>query len=142
MTWLPSGGLTFQAGLSVGEVLPVPRSYPSVPPQPRSALPRLQAQPAAPSPVSSPSTAPASAARSMLWAWCQTGLVGLLLPSRQWPRSHVASRALAATRASSHASWDLSAPQTLILRMATSGVMGLLLPDSGVETADFSEDDR
>lgn len=33
----------FQAGLSVREVLPVPRGYPSVPPQPRSTLPGLQA---------------------------------------------------------------------------------------------------
>lgn len=33
----------FQAGLSVREVLPVPHGYPSVPPQPRSTLPGLQA---------------------------------------------------------------------------------------------------
>lgn len=80
MIWLPSGALTFQAGLSVGEVLPVPRGYPSVPPQPRSALPGIQAQPATRSLVSSPSMAPALAARSVLCARCRKGLMGLPPP--------------------------------------------------------------
>lgn len=41
MIWLLPGGLTFQAVLYVGEVLPVLRGYLSFPPQPRSALPGL-----------------------------------------------------------------------------------------------------
>lgn len=36
----------------------------------------------------------------------------------------------------------LSAPQTHILRTATSGLTILLLPDLGVERVYFSEDDR
>lgn len=63
------------------------------------------------------------------------------LPSSPWP-GNTTTRALAAAWASSHASWDLSAPQTLILRTATSGLTILLLPDSDVERAYFSEDDR
>lgn len=70
----------FEAGLFVGDVLPVPRGYPSVPPQPRSALPGLQAQPATRSLVSSPSMPSALAARSVLHAWCRTGLMGLPPP--------------------------------------------------------------
>lgn len=65
-----------------------------------------------------------------------------LLPSGPWPWCITTSRALAGAWASSHASRDLFAPQTLILRMATSGLIVLLLPDSDVETAYFSEDDR
>lgn len=63
------------------------------------------------------------------------------LLSSPWPQDNTTIRALDAAWASSHASWDLSVPQTLILRTAISGLTILVLPDSDVEGAYFSEDD-
>lgn len=135
--WLPSRALTFQAGLSVGEVLPVPRGYLSVPPGARSALPRLQVQPATRTLVSSPSTAPVPAA-SLCYVPGVKRVSGVfLLPSSPQPWCNTTSRALAAAWASPHTSWYLFAPQTLILWMVTSGLVVLLLPDTDAENHSF-----
>lgn len=78
--WLRSRGLTFRAGLSAREVLPVPHGL-SV----HSLSAKVSPAPATGATCHSAShfqlqTAPALAARSVLHAWCQRGLVGVSPP--------------------------------------------------------------